>query len=186
MIAVWGHQRSPWAHRAGGLNLDSNTGCPIVLTSIRSSRCWANVSPTFIAVRVQILPTKIIRTPAAGTVLWCHLTSRAIPIIKIRQSHDHLIYKMKIPVSGKTVFLLTHGTASMEKIKMLWDLTIRSCHTFLKMLFELKYTSKLITDQENNLISDIFHLMQWLWLSKYTYYCHSSFVFIAWNFIFLL
>ena len=36
----------------------------------------------------------------------CHLTSMGIPFTKIRQSHDHLPFTMKIPIHGKTVLLL--------------------------------------------------------------------------------
>ena len=36
----------------------------------------------------------------------CHLTSIGIPIIKIRQYHDHLILIMGIPMHGKTIFIL--------------------------------------------------------------------------------
>ena len=39
----------------------------------------------------------------------CRLTSIGIPIIKIRWSHDCLIFIMEIPIPGRTVFILRWG-----------------------------------------------------------------------------
>ena len=39
----------------------------------------------------------------------CHLTKIGIPMIKIRWSHYHLIFIMKIVIRGKTVFFLLLG-----------------------------------------------------------------------------
>ena len=45
----------------------------------------------------------------AVSISRCHLTSIGIPIIKIRRSHDRLIFIMEIPIPGKTVFMLRLG-----------------------------------------------------------------------------
>ena len=48
---------------------------------------------------------------------WQHiLVNIGIPIIKIRWSHDHLIFIMEIPIPGKTVFILRWGPGRQR-----WD-----------------------------------------------------------------
>ena len=39
----------------------------------------------------------------------CHLTNTEIPTIKIRQSDDHRIFIMEIPIPGKIVFFIETG-----------------------------------------------------------------------------
>ena len=48
----------------------------------------------------------------------CRLTSIGIPILKIRQSNDHLIFNMEIPIPGKTVFILRQGPGLTHKYTM--------------------------------------------------------------------
>ena len=45
----------------------------------------------------------------AVSISRCHLTSIGIPMLKIRRSHDRLIFNMGIPIPGKTVFILRQG-----------------------------------------------------------------------------
>ena len=56
------------------------------------------------------------------------LTSIKIPIIKIRWSHDSLIFIMQISIPGKTVFVLRPGPAGTStlqpKLYTLWDFTL--------------------------------------------------------------
>ena len=50
--------------------------------------------------------------------IWRCLTSIGIPSIKIRRSHDRLIFIMEIPISRKTVFILIQGPGPWFNIKM--------------------------------------------------------------------
>ena len=54
--------------------------------------------------------------------LCCNPTSIGIPMLKIRQSHDCLIFNMGNPKPGKMVFVLRYGPRCMKAAKACYDL----------------------------------------------------------------
>ena len=72
----------------------------------------------------------------------CHLTSTEITIIKIRQSHDHVILIMGNPIPGKSVFILGSvmltawpSVLAMTMRYFTWNGDITKC---LSLLFKHK------------------------------------------------
>ena len=55
----------------------------------------------------------------AISIYRCILTSIGIPIIKIKQSHDHLIFIMEIFIPGKTVLILRQGPDILSFLRSL-------------------------------------------------------------------
>ena len=60
---------------------------------------------------------------------WDLLTGLSIPIVKMKRSHDHLVYIIRICIRAKIVFLLKQGTGLFPndhvRIEMEWHLRQR-------------------------------------------------------------
>ena len=79
---------------------------PVIQMS--SSVYWANITSDDNLEAIFIL-----RWPPGYHQKW---SSIGIPMLKIRRSRDHLIFKMEIPYLGKTVFILKRGPGSLHSL----------------------------------------------------------------------
>ena len=59
----------------------------------------------------------------------CRLTSIGIPMLRIRRSHDRLIFNMRIPITGKMVFILKWGPHISESKQ--WFVSFPIISTFI-------------------------------------------------------
>ena len=58
--------------------------------------------------------------PFVSGIHWCHLASIGIPMLKIRRSHDRLIFNMGIPIPGKDGRHIEMGPSNLESTSMSW------------------------------------------------------------------
>ena len=83
-------------------------------------------------------PRKLIRKSPlqyGDLSIWrCLLTSTGITILKIRQSHDRLIFIMEIPKPGYTVFILRRGPDSHFGVPMCYCFNYVAIHANQKQI----------------------------------------------------
>ena len=76
-------------------------------TTIPTSQCrWSLMEIKRISPNITNIISKLLSQWPLGAVsrYRCHLTIIGIPMLKIRWSHDLLVFKMGIPIPGKTIF----------------------------------------------------------------------------------
>ena len=75
----------------------------------------------------------LIQGPGAFSVSIHHLSSIWIPMLKIRQSHYHLIFNMGTPIPGKMVFILWRLSHDMKAVT--WH---EGCHLTWRLSLDMK------------------------------------------------
>ena len=88
------------------------------MTRQPTNSIWHCIDIQIILSNVVIQITNVMESnvPRVISIYRYHLTSKGIPITKIRRSDDRLIFIQGIPIHGKTVFILRQGPGGHVEI----------------------------------------------------------------------